>query len=104
MIVLSHRGLDPDAADDLKESSLEAFQNLLQRGYSLEFDLQFTKDNDVIIYHETTLDRFTGDNSGKTIAEISTDEILSIESAGCHLTSLSGLFAIIETSPASGIH
>lgn len=56
MNILTHRGLDHEHDSYFPESSREAFQDQLERGFGLEFDLQFTKDGQVIISHDSEVD------------------------------------------------
>ena len=42
MNIITHRGLDPSYQNYYLESSIEAFDNQLNRGFGLEFDLQIT--------------------------------------------------------------
>ncbi|OHB07968.1 MAG: hypothetical protein A2W64_00880 [Candidatus Zambryskibacteria bacterium RIFCSPLOWO2_02_39_10] len=51
MHILTHRGLDPARQPYFRESSREAFEDQLKRGYGLEFDLQFVNDQTVISHH-----------------------------------------------------
>ena len=67
---IAHRGLHDD---NKQENSLSAFKNAIEHGYAIEIDLQMTKDNKLIVFHDDTLDRMTnsdGKVSEKTLAEI----------------------------------
>ena len=67
---IAHRGLHDD---NKPENSLSAFKNAIEHGYAIEIDLQMTKDNKLIVFHDDTLDRMTNSNgkvSEKTLAEI----------------------------------
>ncbi|OHB13026.1 MAG: hypothetical protein A2Y49_00005 [Candidatus Zambryskibacteria bacterium RIFCSPLOWO2_12_39_8] len=56
MYILTHRGLDPAKKPYFPESSREAFEDQLGRGFGLEFDLQFTKDGQMIVSHDPVMD------------------------------------------------
>ena len=42
------------------ENALSAFSAAVARGYAIECDLQPTRDGDVVVFHDRTLDRMTG--------------------------------------------
>lgn len=54
----AHRGLfnkiDP-------ENSVEAFDNAIKRGFGIELDVQFSKDKQLVVFHDDNLKRVTGD-------------------------------------------
>lgn len=50
--ILTHRGLEPNRKNFHSESSYEAFRDHLNRGFGIEFDVNFTKDNEIIIFHD----------------------------------------------------
>lgn len=108
MYVITHRGLDPSKKDYFVESSREAFEDQLARGFGLEFDLQLTKDSKIIVLHDSTLGRISGGKDERKICEVTEEEILSMEFNGCHLTSLDVLLSLIQKNQApntiSAIH
>jgi len=69
MIIFSHRGL----GFEKRENSLDSFKTALQEGFSLEIDVQKTKDNKLVISHDTNLKRQTGID--KNITETNYEEI-----------------------------
>ena len=75
--VITHRGLDPDREPYFKESSFEAFRDQLKRGYGLEFDVQFSKNGEMIVSHDMNLDQ-------------------------AHLTTLTKLLELIEKKSVKG--
>ena len=55
----AHRGLH--ARDkSVPENSLEAFRLAAREGYGMELDVQLTKDGQVVVFHDDTLDRVCG--------------------------------------------
>lgn len=61
VLVVAHRGDWRNAP----ENSLQAYQNCIDMGVDMiEIDLQKTKDNQLVIMHDRTLDRTT-DGKGK---------------------------------------
>lgn len=58
--IITHRGLEPDQYNFWSESSLEAFKDQLNRGFGgIEFDANFTKDNQIIVAHDVGFSRLT---------------------------------------------
>lgn len=54
---IAHRGLhDNDSA----ENSLSAFEKAIEKGYPIELDVQQIADGTVIVFHDTSLSRLTG--------------------------------------------
>ena len=55
----AHRGLhSPDKS--VPENSLAAFAAAADAGYGMELDVQLSKDGEVVVFHDDTLDRVTG--------------------------------------------
>ncbi len=52
----AHRGLH-DNEGDAPENSLAAFRKAAEAGYGIELDLQLSKDGEVVVFHDITLDR-----------------------------------------------
>lgn len=55
---IAHRGLFDNKA--IPENSLSAFRNAVANHYGIELDLQLTKDDRLVVFHDNTLDRMTG--------------------------------------------
>ncbi len=56
---LAHRGLhSPDKK--IPENSLAAFRAATEAGYGIELDLQLTKDEQIVVFHDDTLNRVCG--------------------------------------------
>lgn len=54
---IAHRGLhDTESC----ENSLSAFEKAIQKGYPIELDIQQIADGTVIVFHDTSLSRLTG--------------------------------------------
>ena len=81
-----HRG----ARGIAPENTLPAFQAGVDAGVDiLEFDVQLTKDGEVVVIHDPTVDRTT-DGSGK-IADKTLAELQELEEKGVIGTRLVGL-------------
>lgn len=55
----AHRGLF-DNKTDAPENSLKAFQLAVENGYGIELDVQLSKDNIPVVFHDATLQRMCG--------------------------------------------
>lgn len=56
---LAHRGLH-DNKTPRPENSLAAFRYGVEKGYGAELDVQLSKDGQVVVFHDDTLDRVCG--------------------------------------------
>lgn len=83
--ILTHRGLDPSLPNFPIESSSEAFTNQLQRNYGLEFDLQVTKDGELIVMHDSNLKRISKERDLRSVKEVMLTELLDTSFEGFHL-------------------
>ena len=54
---IAHRGLHDDQS---AENSLSAFEKAIENGYVIELDVQQIADGTVIVFHDSTLSRLTG--------------------------------------------
>lgn len=55
---IAHRGLH-DAAAGVIENSIGAARAAIAAGYAIECDVQATRDGDVVVFHDDTLERLT---------------------------------------------
>lgn len=97
MHIITHRGLDPSINGFPIESTREAFLAQLNRGYGLEFDICFSKDNIMIVSHDNNLKRITSGADTRDISEINSIEILGMDFNGNHLMTVPELLHEIET-------
>jgi glycerophosphoryl diester phosphodiesterase len=69
-LLMAHRG----SSDELPENTLAAFERALAQGaHVLETDIRFTRDDEIILMHDPTLDRTT--NSAGIVAQMTLAEI-----------------------------
>lgn len=67
---VAHRGLH---GNGLIENTLGAARAATEAGYAIEVDIQSTVDNEVVVFHDDTLDRLTdatGPLAARTLAEL----------------------------------
>lgn len=55
----AHRGLH-DNASEAPENSMPAFKKAVEAGYGIELDIQLTKDQQVVVFHDDLLQRVCG--------------------------------------------
>lgn len=60
-MIIAHRGVHDNKL--IPENSLCAFQKALDNNYAIEFDIQITKDDKLVIFHDDNLLRMTGINN-----------------------------------------
>ncbi|MFA7673937.1 MAG: glycerophosphodiester phosphodiesterase family protein [Clostridia bacterium] len=68
----AHRGLH-DMSKDIPENSIKAFRAAVDAGYGMELDVQFSKDRQVVVFHDDDLNRVCG--LDKKVNELTYDEL-----------------------------
>ena len=81
-----HRGL---VSIGSKENSLKSFELSFKKNYGVETDIHFTKDNQIICYHDYTLNRLF--NINKSIKNLTFDNIKKITKSKISVPSLKEL-------------
>jgi len=79
----AHRGLHTRDRS-VPENSLEAFRLAAQAGYGIELDVQLSKDGQVVVFHDDTLDRVCSFH-GK-VCELSYDELKQLSLCSTRFT------------------
>ena len=75
---IAHRGFH-DRSRGIIENSASAFEAACQRGYTIECDVQLSRDGIPMIFHDDDLDRLTGVHGpvgAKTMAELASYKLL----------------------------
>jgi glycerophosphoryl diester phosphodiesterase len=75
---IAHRGLH-DRAKGIIENTASAFEAACRHGFTIECDVQLSRDGIPMIFHDDDLDRLTGVHgpvSAKTMAELSSYKLL----------------------------
>ena len=73
----AHRGLH---SEDVAENSMTAFRLAVEGGYGIELDVRLSKDKQLVVFHDDTLDRVVG-MSGR-VDEFSTAELSKMKLCG----------------------
>ena len=69
---IAHRGLFNNI--DIPENSLIAFEEAAKNKYGIELDIQLTKDDKLVVFHDSSLKRMTGID--KNLIDCTYDELL----------------------------
>ena len=69
--IIAHRGVFNNT--DIPENSIKAFKEAVELNIDVEFDVQITKDNILVIFHDDNLKRMTGLN--KKVEDSTYEEI-----------------------------
>ena len=69
--IIAHRGVFNNL--NIPENSLKAFKKALKLGYPIELDIQLTKDNTLVVFHDKNLKRMTGIN--KNLKDLTYQEL-----------------------------
>lgn len=71
--IIAHRGVFNNI--DVPENSMKAFEKAINLSYAFELDVQLTKDNVLVVFHDFNLRRMTG--ISKELADCTYDELLN---------------------------
>ena len=95
--IFAHRG----ASDRFNESTLTAYQIAAQDGVdALEIDLRMTKDGELVVMHDETIDRTTtgsGEVSEYTVEELKTFQTVAVFSDETTVEEIPTLKELLET-------
>ena len=92
---IAHRGLH-DLNKSCWENTLSAFERAAARGYAIECDVHLSAEGDVVVFHDTTLDRLTGTNGyiwQRTAGELAA---LRVGGTGDHVPTLAELLRLVD--------
>lgn len=71
---IAHRGLHNKI---YPENSMAAFNNAIKNGYPIELDVNFTKDMNVVVIHDSNLERLTG--VSKKVKDVTYNELKNLK-------------------------
>jgi len=75
--LFAHRGLH---GGDIAENTCAAFAAACVRGYGIELDVQLSADGEVVVFHDDTLKRMTGDE--RKVCQVSLEELKTLSLQG----------------------
>ena len=75
---IAHRGLHTNPV--VPENSLSAFQRAVEAGFGIELDVQLTADDQLVIFHDETLERVCGDR--RKLHELTLSELSGLRLFG----------------------
>lgn len=71
---IAHRGLDNGS---VPENSIQSFEKAIEHNYAIELDVQLTKDNELVVFHDDNLERLTGDT--RDVKDVEYKELKSLK-------------------------
>jgi glycerophosphoryl diester phosphodiesterase len=91
----AHRGLW-DLSRGVAENSIPAFRAAVENGYGIELDVHLSKDGQLVVFHDDTLDRLCGIHG--TVESKSYDELKTLPLSGTdnHMPLLSDVLTIVD--------
>lgn len=90
---IAHRGLHDSEAP---ENSLAAFEKACSRGYPIELDVHLTSDGRVVVFHDDTLERMTGDPRHLDECAYSDIKDLTLGNTGFTIPLLEDVFDLVS--------
>ena len=75
----AHRGLH-DIDNGIVENTLPAFEAARDAGFGMELDIQFSKDMQVVVFHDDDLNRLCGDS--RAVRQLTLEELRALPLAG----------------------
>lgn len=76
--VIAHRGIFDNKS--VPENSIKSFTKALDKKYTIELDIHLTKDNEIVVFHDDTLERMTnkkGNVKDFTLKELNKTKLLN---------------------------
>ena len=74
-LLFAHRGVHNNI--DIPENSIKAFKQALKNNLNIELDIQLTKDNVLVVFHDSNLKRMT--NIDKDLNELTYNKIKKLK-------------------------
>lgn len=89
----AHRGLH---GSGIPENSVAAFEKAAQNGFGIELDVQLSKDNVVMVFHDYSLKRMTGVD--KNLSELSSGQLgeLFLANTNQNIPTFSEVLALVD--------
>lgn len=99
--IITHRGLEPSRQNFYSESTMEAFANHLQRGFSIEFDVRFLRDGNIVIVHDATLARITKGQDTRKFEELTLEDVRKVQLSRGRIGTFDELMNLIRKSSSA---
>lgn len=97
-IQYAHRGLHNQQAQR-PENSLAAFRAAKEAGYGVEFDIRFTKDRQIVVFHDDDLNRMCGDSRRVDACTYSELQSLRLLDTDEPIPLLSDVLEVLQDTP-----
>jgi glycerophosphoryl diester phosphodiesterase len=83
---IAHRGLHA-RENGIIENTLSAAQAAIERGFSIECDVQLTADGEAVVFHDWTLERLTARRGGLGKTSVADLSALTMKDTHCSMRS-----------------
>ena len=94
--LFAHRGLH---GVGVPENSLTAFQAAKEHGFGVELDVQFTKDGELVVFHDKNILRMCG--ADRLVSDLTYEELLTYRLSGTseQIPLLEDVLRVLEATP-----
>jgi glycerophosphoryl diester phosphodiesterase len=92
---IAHRGLH-GLDSGVPENSLAAFDAAASKGYPMELDVQLSRDGQVVVLHDTNLERMTGMNAAVRDTDYSAMSKLRLRDSDQHIPTLAEVLDLVS--------
>ena len=92
--LIAHRGLHK--GKEIPENSMLAFQKAVEKNYGIELDITISKDNEIVVFHDDTLNRLCNVNGNIEDFEYSFLKKLKLYETDEHIPLFSGVLDLVE--------
>ncbi len=90
---VAHRGLHDE---EKPENSLAAYEAAAAAGYAIETDIYITRDGEIAVFHDETLERMTGDTRTVEACTMSELKALKLKNSEERIPTLGELLACVD--------
>lgn len=92
--LIAHRGLHKGR--EIPENSMLAFQKAVEKNYGIELDITISKDNEIVVFHDDTLNRLCNINGNIEDFEYSFLKKLKLYGTQEHIPLFSEVLSLVE--------
>ncbi len=94
----AHRGLHTEDGE-APENSLAAFERAKKAGFGVEFDIQFTADRQIVVFHDKDLSRMCGVNKRVDALTYEELQLLTLQGGNEHIPLLTDALELLGDTP-----